>query len=90
MDGVLGVPVEATLDRLAREEGTRIAQAIAPVAGLRASPAIRAQAVADTLAGEGYEPRASAGQVTLANCPFSALVSDYPGRCCVLLEIGTS
>jgi predicted ArsR family transcriptional regulator len=116
-----GTPVEATLDRLAREEGTRIAQAIAPVASLPASPAARAQAVADTLAAEGYEPRAGAAEVTLSNCPFSALVSEHPeltcqmnlallegfsqglpgagvtarlrpaeGRCCVLLEIGSS
>jgi predicted ArsR family transcriptional regulator len=116
-----GVAVEATLDRLAREEGIRIAEAVVPPAGRRPPPAVQARAIADALAGEGYEPRARAGQVTLSNCPFSALVSDHPeltcqmnlallegfsqalpgagviahlrpaeGRCCVLLEVGTS
>lgn len=77
-----GAEVEATLDRLAREEGTRIGAAVAPLTGRRVSAAARAQRVADALAGEGYEPRAGAGDVTLANCPFSALVSDYPELTC--------
>ena len=77
-----GAEVESTLDRLAREEGTRIGAAVAPLGGRRVSPAVRAQRVADALAGEGYEPRAGAGEVTLANCPFSALASDYPELTC--------
>ena len=116
-----GEPVEAALDRLAREEGARIGQAVAPPVGRRVSPGTRARRIADALAAEGYEPRAVGGQVTLSNCPFSALVSDYPeltcqmnlallegftraltdagvtallrpadGRCCVLLEVGSS
>lgn len=74
--------VEAALDRVAREEGTRIAKAVAPLRGRRVPPIARAQRVADALAGEGYEPRAGAGEVTLANCPFSALASDYPELTC--------
>ena len=116
-----GATVEAALDRLAREEGSRIATGVAPIAGGRASPAVRARRIAEALAGEGYEPRANTREVTLSNCPFSALVSDYPeltcqmnfallegfsqalpgagitarlrpveGRCCVLLEVGTT
>lgn len=77
-----GAEVESTLDRLAREEGTRIGAAVAPLGGRRVSAAVRAQRVADALAGEGYEPRAGAGEVTLANCPFSALASDYPELTC--------
>lgn len=77
-----GAAVEATLDRLAREEGTRIGKAVAPLAGRRASAAVRARRIADALAAEGYEPRAGAGEVTLSNCPFSALVSDYPELTC--------
>ena len=77
-----GDTVEATLDRLAREEGTRIGKAVAPQAGHRASAAVRARRIADALAAEGYEPRAEAGEVTLSNCPFSALVSDYPELTC--------
>jgi predicted ArsR family transcriptional regulator len=116
-----GADVEATLDRLAREEGARIANAVAPAARRPASPAARARSIAEALAGEGYEPRAGAAEVTLVNCPFSALVSHHPeltcrmnlallegfsqalpgagvtahlrpaeGRCCVLLEVGSS
>lgn len=77
-----GADVEATLDRLAREEGTRIGGAVAPLVGRRLSPAARAQHVADALAGEGYEPRAGAAEVTLSNCPFSSLVSGYPQLTC--------
>ena len=79
---VTGADVEATLDRLAREEGARIGGAVAPLAGRRVSPAVRARRVADALAGEGYEPRAGAAEVTLSNCPFSALVSDHPQLTC--------
>ncbi len=77
-----GADVEATLDRLAREEGARIADAVAPAARRRASPAVRARSIAEALAGEGYEPRAGAGEVTLSNCPFSALVSHHPELTC--------
>ena len=77
-----GTAVEATLDRLAREEGIRIGKAVAPLSGRRASAAVRARRIADALAAEGYEPRAGAGEVTLSNCPFSALVSDYPELTC--------
>lgn len=77
-----GAEVESTLDRLARAEGARIGAAVVPLGGRRVSPAVRAQRVADALAGEGYEPRAGAGEVTLSNCPFSALVSDHPELTC--------
>ena len=77
-----GAGVEATLDRLAREEGRRIAIAVAPLIGGRGSTAVRARRIAEALAGEGYEPRAGAGEVTLSNCPFSALVSEHPELTC--------
>jgi predicted ArsR family transcriptional regulator len=77
-----GTGVAATLDRVAREEGARIAAAAAPLVGRRGSPAARARRVAEALAGEGYEPRTDAGEVTLSNCPFSALVSDHPELTC--------
>ena len=77
-----GEPVEAALDRLAREQGARIATAVAPLVGRRGSPATRARRIAESLAVEGYEPRPVAGQVTLSNCPFSALVSDHPELTC--------
>ena len=77
-----GEAVEATLDRLAREEGARIGKAVAPLLGRRASRAVRARHVAEALAAEGYEPRAGAAEVTLSNCPFSALVSEHRDLTC--------
>ena len=77
-----GQPVEAALDQVAREEGARIGEAVAPTLGRRTSPAARAKRIAEALAEEGYEPRPAGGQVTLSNCPFSALVSDYPELTC--------
>ena len=59
-----------------------VPKAVTPPAGRRPSPALRARSVADALAGEGYEPRAGDGEVTLSNCPFSALVSDHPKLTC--------
>lgn len=76
-----GTAVDATLDRVAREEGARIGTAAAALVG-RGSVAARARRVADALAAEGYEPRAGAGEVTLSNCPFSALVKDHPELTC--------
>ncbi|MGI8983477.1 MAG: transcriptional regulator, partial [Acidimicrobiales bacterium] len=65
----------------ARQEGARIGAALGPV-GRRGSAAARARRIADALAAEGCEPRAGAGEVTLSNCPFSALAADHPELTC--------
>lgn len=66
-------PVGPILDRLARSYGAALAE--------RASGA---QAVAEALAGEGFEPRLGAGgrEIVLANCPFHSLVGEQPELVC--------
>lgn len=80
--GTYSLPVEATLARLARDEGARIAAAVPLPTGRRESAPVRARRIACAIAAEGYEPRAGAGEVTLSNCPFSALVTDQPELTC--------
>jgi predicted ArsR family transcriptional regulator len=77
-----GEAVEAVLDRRARKEGARIAGEVAPHAGRREPRPVRARRIAGALAAEGYEPRAGAGEVTLSNCPFSALATEHPALTC--------
>lgn len=62
-----GTPVGAVLDRVAREEGARMAST---------------PDVLDALAGAGYEPRPANGGIVLANCPFHALVTEHPQLVC--------
>jgi predicted ArsR family transcriptional regulator len=62
-----GTPVGAVLDRVAREEGARMAST---------------PDVLDALAGAGYEPRPADGGIVLANCPFHALVTEHPQLVC--------
>ena len=72
-----GAPVEPVLGRLARQKGTELARSVKP-----APPARQARAVAEALAGEGYEPRPGEREIVLGNCPFSALVDDQPQLVC--------
>ena len=74
-------PAEEVLDRRAREAGARIAAGLGRHPGLQ-SPATVARLVTEALAGEGYEPRTDGDEVSLGNCPFSALVSDHPALTC--------
>lgn len=64
-----GEPVAGVLDRVAREEGARMATATG---------------VLDALAAAGYEPRQVAGRIVLANCPFHALVTEHPELVCAM------
>jgi predicted ArsR family transcriptional regulator len=80
--GANGEPVDVALDRLAREEGARIAATIPPPSGRPGSAPAKASRIAAAIAAEGYEPRVGAREVTLSNCPFSALVSDQPELTC--------
>lgn len=70
-----GAPVDAVLDRLARERGGRMAAAGASHSGPEA-------AVAVALASEGYEPRATKSAIVLGNCPFSGIVADHAELVC--------
>ena len=40
------------------------------------------QRLVDILADQGYEPRVTGGQVSLANCPFKALAEKHQGLVC--------
>lgn len=77
-----GEAVEAVLDRLAREEGARIAARVAPHTARLASQAAWVRCVAEALAEEGYEPRAGTSDVALANCPFSSVAGAHPDLVC--------
>jgi predicted ArsR family transcriptional regulator len=72
-----GAPVEPVLRRLARDRGIELARSV----GAGDSPDW-GRAVADVLAAEGYEPRVGEGEIVLANCPFSALVTEQPELVC--------
>jgi predicted ArsR family transcriptional regulator len=67
-----GTPVDAVLDRLARERGAAVAVAAASSGG----------DVARTLAAEGYEPRRDRGGIVLRNCPFSGVVAEHAQLIC--------
>jgi predicted ArsR family transcriptional regulator len=77
-----GEPVLAAIDRLARVEGARIAAGLPP-GGAGPGPPGTGR-VADALAAQGYEARAGAGHVTLANCPFAALAARHPALTCTM------
>src|SRR5262249_53073947 len=68
--GTSGEPPATVLLRVAREHGQRAA---ANQAGA---------AVADILAGMGYEPHPQPARVVPANCPFHALAEDHHDLAC--------
>ncbi|HWH01242.1 MAG TPA: transcriptional regulator [Pilimelia sp.] len=79
-----GVPVTAALRRAARDAGRRLAADAAadPAAGPGAGGADPVAAVGAILAGGGYEPRADAAGIVLANCPFHSLAQAYTDLVC--------
>lgn len=79
-----GAPLDVTLERLARDRGAHMAQAVVRPAGRRTSRAALARAAAKALAAEGYEPRAGRGEIVLGNCPFSSVVADQPELVCTM------
>ncbi len=76
-----GTPADAALRRLAQQRGAAIAGGLTGHPRRRTRAAV-AQAVADALGAEGYEPRLGPSDVTLGNCPFSALAADHPELMC--------
>ncbi|WP_217369112.1 helix-turn-helix transcriptional regulator [Nonomuraea antri] len=77
------VPVQAALSTAARSAGHRIGETAA--ARREAAPDREVgtrQAVADTLARHGYEPRAGHEGLVLANCPFHRLAQSYTELVC--------
>jgi len=74
-----GAPLDGSLTASAREEGVALGRA---VRGMSDEPTLRA--VAEVLAGQGYQPREDDDVVTLRNCPFDELARKHTELVCGL------
>lgn len=72
-----GAALERALDECAREEGLAVGTEGAEVGD-------SLEALAEVLAGQGYEPRLDEEQVVLGNCPFDALARRHTELVCGL------
>ncbi|HSE07259.1 MAG TPA: transcriptional regulator [Nocardioidaceae bacterium] len=87
-----GVPVAEAVREAAVAEGRSIAGAFAEGARSHAGPAVSEgtagsgdsplQRTAEVLARHGYEPRTSAPEICLANCPFDRLANKHTELVC--------
>jgi predicted ArsR family transcriptional regulator len=77
-----GRPVRDALQEAALAEGHRLGDLVNARMGRRSSSAALGRAVDSVLAEYGYEPRADADVVTLANCPFHALAREHTDLVC--------
>lgn len=77
-----GVPVREALAGVARALGKSLGEDAHARAGPRPSRKALTVAGRELLEELGYEPRAGAGGVELANCPFHALAEDYTELVC--------
>jgi len=77
-----GAPVlpalHATAGRLGRSLGRQVRAGLPPTAG----PDRLLGGVAETLAGQGYEPSRQEGSLVLRNCPFHLLAQQHTGLIC--------
>ncbi len=74
-----GASLERSLTASAREEGLALGRA---VSGMSEEPTLTA--VAEVLAGQGYEARIDEQVVTLRNCPFDTLARKHTDLVCGL------
>ena len=74
-----GAPLDGSLSSSAREEGVALGRA---VTGAGRRPTL--PAVAEVLAGQGYEPQVEEDVVTLRNCPFDTLAQKHTELVCGL------
>jgi predicted ArsR family transcriptional regulator len=70
------------LRRVAAERGTVLGRQARDRAGARPSRQALLDAAVETMARNGYEPRADGTTVTLANCPFHRLASEHMDLVC--------
>lgn len=73
-----GTPLPEALHETAHAEGHKLGSAAEPCE----SPAL--DRLADTLAGQGFEPRADGDTLVLANCPFDTLAHKHTELICGL------
>jgi predicted ArsR family transcriptional regulator len=73
-----GEPPRAVLGRRARARGRDMGTA----ARERGATAAGGDLVVEVLEGQGFEPRAEDGAISLANCPFHALVPEHTELVC--------
>lgn len=74
-----GAPLDRSLSSSAREEGLALGRA---VTGGDHGPTL--PAVAEVLAGQGYEPEVAEAVVSLRNCPFDTLAQKHTELVCGL------
>ena len=77
-----GTSVDEAVATAARRAGQALGRDARQRAGSRPSRKTLTAACWELLAGLGYEPRAEAGGVSLANCPFHRLAIDYTELVC--------
>ncbi|HEX2046173.1 MAG TPA: helix-turn-helix domain-containing protein [Acidimicrobiales bacterium] len=75
-------PARETLAAVARRRGRSIGEELRAAAGARAGRERRLTALAEALAGQGYEPRREGSVLRLANCPFHALAESHRSLVC--------
>jgi predicted ArsR family transcriptional regulator len=79
-----GTPLGEALSQAARLAGVELGREARRKAGSRPGRAAVLAAARDALAVQGYEPRVGPSGLTLANCPFEALATDYTELVCGL------
>lgn len=79
-----GCDVTVALGQVARDRGAIWGQAAWQRAERHAGRSALAQATADVLAEQGYEPRMVDGGIALANCPFHRLVAEHTELVCAM------
>ncbi len=82
--GAEGDAVDGVLADVARAHGRGAAHELrAAASGITDGPGVESvERLADFLARQGYEPRMSEGAITMANCPFHALVEEHRDLVC--------
>lgn len=80
--GQAGVPLADALSTSARAAGRQLAAGVTHPVRDDAARCGPLPAIVEALAGNGYDPRLTAGCVTLANCPFHSLAETYPALVC--------
>ena len=77
-------PARETVVAVAHRHGRTIGEELRSAAGGRAGRERRLKALAEALAGQGYEPRRDGSLLRLANCPFHALAESHRGLVCAM------